>query len=83
MGAIVHPAAAHLDELAGADHRRMANHGDQVALSRALTRSTQNPVSGPWNVTRSTTPAKASVGAAWAIFATPLLPQNWTPQCSS
>ncbi len=28
---------------------------------RALTRSTQNPVSGLWNVTRSTSPAKTSV----------------------
>src|SRR5271165_4144074 len=39
---------------------------------RALTRSTQNPFSGLWKVTRSTRPAKASVAAVWAIFATPL-----------
>ena len=37
---------------------------------RALTRSTQNPFSGLWNVTRSTRPAKASVAVVWAIFAT-------------
>jgi hypothetical protein len=33
----------------------------------ALTRSTQNPFSGLWNVTRSTRPAKASVAVVWAI----------------
>ena len=35
VGAVVHPGAAHLDELAGADHRRVADHGDQVTLARA------------------------------------------------
>jgi hypothetical protein len=39
-------------------------------LPRALTRSTQNPFSPLWNVTRSTRPARISVGAlifgAWA-----------------
>src|SRR6478752_1079070 len=49
---------------------------------RALTRSTQNPFSGLWNVTRSTRPAKASVVAVWVIFATPALPQNRL-RCSS
>jgi len=39
---------------------------------RALIRSTQNPLSGLWNVTRSTRPAKASVSTVRAIFATPL-----------
>ncbi len=32
---------------------------------RALTRSTQKPVSALWNVTRSTRPASTSVGAPW------------------
>src|SRR3984885_2443367 len=36
----------------------------------ALIRSTQNPFSGLWNVTRSTKPAKASVAAVWPKFAT-------------
>ena len=43
---------------------------------RALTRSTQNPFSGLWNVTRSTRPANASVAAVGAMFATPCPSQN-------
>src|SRR6185312_16306837 len=41
---------------------------------RALTRRTQNPFSGLWNVTRSTRPARASLAAVWAIFATSFAP---------
>jgi hypothetical protein len=42
-----------------------------------LTRSTQNPFSGLWNVTRSTRPAKASVAAVGAKFAMrSALPRN-------
>src|SRR5271166_1200702 len=33
VGAVVDPAAAGLHELAGRDHRRVAEHGDQVALA--------------------------------------------------
>ena len=33
MRAVVDPAPARLDELAGRDHRRMTEHGDQVALA--------------------------------------------------
>src|SRR5215469_6061134 len=33
MRAIVDPAPARLDELAGRDHRRVTEHGDQVALT--------------------------------------------------
>jgi len=40
----------------------MANKGDEIALARALTRRTQKPFSELWNVTRSTSPAKTSVG---------------------
>ena len=36
VGSVVHPSAAHLDEFAGADHRRVANHGNQVALAPGL-----------------------------------------------
>jgi hypothetical protein len=42
----------------------------RMDLPRALTRSTQNPFSPLWNVTRSTRPARTSVGAlifgAWS-----------------
>src|SRR5271169_3803247 len=41
---------------------------------RALTRSTQNPFSGLWNVTRSTRPARASLAAVWAILVTSFAP---------
>ena len=51
---------------------------------RALTRSTQNPFSGLWNVTRSTRPAKASVAVVWTKLATPsALRQNRLRLCSS
>ena len=40
----------------------------------ALTRSTQNPFSGLWNVTRSTRPARASLAVVWAIVATSFAP---------
>jgi hypothetical protein len=33
---VVHPGATHLDEFAGADHRRVADHGDQVPLAPGL-----------------------------------------------
>ena len=36
MGAIVHPGAARLHELAGRDRGGMADHGDQVALAADL-----------------------------------------------
>src|SRR4051812_42618605 len=49
----------------------------------ALTRSTQNPFSGLWNVTRSTRPAKASLAVAWAISATPCPSPESAPVCSS
>src|SRR5271169_3203478 len=41
---------------------------------RTLTRSTQNPFSGLWKVTRSTRPARASLVAVWAMFATSFAP---------
>jgi hypothetical protein len=37
--------SSRLDELAGRDHRSVAENRDQVTLPRALTRSTQNPFS--------------------------------------
>jgi hypothetical protein len=61
VGAIIHPGSANLDELAGGDHCCMPDHRHQVALPPgALTRNTQNPFSGLWNVTRSARPAAAS-----------------------
>jgi hypothetical protein len=33
MRAVVDPAPARLDKLAGHDHRRVTEHGDQVALA--------------------------------------------------
>src|SRR5712672_2990795 len=53
---------ARLDELTGRDRRRVTKDGNQVALPRALTRSTQKPLSSLWQVTRSTRPARTSVG---------------------
>ena len=73
MSTVVHPGAAHLDELVAA--LIIAAWPTTVISSlwpRALTRSTQNPVSGLWNVTLSTRPARASVAAVWArIVVTP------------
>ena len=46
---------------------------------RALTRSTQNPFSGLWNVTRSTRPARASLAEVWAKFATSIVPFPESP----
>jgi hypothetical protein len=60
--AVVDPESARLNKLTGRDHRGMADNGDQVALPRAFTRSTQKPLSELWKVTRSTRPAKTSVG---------------------
>ena len=44
VGAVVHPGTAHLDELAGADHRRVADHGDQVSLAARLDSQHAEPV---------------------------------------
>jgi hypothetical protein len=33
VGAVVDPGSARLDELAGRDHRGMANDGDEIALA--------------------------------------------------
>ena len=44
VGAVVHPGATHLDELAGADHRRVADHGDQVSLAPGLDPQHAEPV---------------------------------------
>ena len=44
VGAVVHPGAAHLDELAGADHRRVADHGHQVPLAPRLDPQHAEPV---------------------------------------
>ena len=44
VGPVVDPGAAHLDELAGADHRRVADHGDQVALAPGLDPQHAEPV---------------------------------------
>src|SRR5512132_1876446 len=57
---IVDPPATRLDELAGADRRRMTDDGDQIAWPRAVTRSTQKPLSSLWKVTLSTRPARFS-----------------------
>src|ERR1700730_9662257 len=38
VGAVVDPAAARLDELAGRDHRRVTEDGDQVALTACFDR---------------------------------------------
>jgi len=59
--AVVLPRPARLDELAGGNHRRVAENGDQIALTPAFTRSTQNPFSSLWKVTRSTSPPRTSV----------------------
>ena len=61
MRAVVLPRPARLNELAGGNHRRVAENGDQIALTRAFTRSTQNPFSSLWKVTRSTRPPRTSV----------------------
>ena len=61
MRAVVLPRPARLDELAGGNHRRVAENGDQIALTPAFTRSTQNPFSSLWKVTRSTSPPRTSV----------------------
>jgi len=36
VGAVVDPGSARLGELAGRDHRRVTEDGDQVALGRGL-----------------------------------------------
>jgi hypothetical protein len=33
---VIYPGAARLDELAGRDHRSMANHGNEIALASRL-----------------------------------------------
>jgi len=40
VGAVIYPRAARLDELAGRDHRGMANDGDEIALTAGF--DTQN-----------------------------------------
>jgi hypothetical protein len=51
------------DEYAsGRDHRRVTENRDPAALPGALACGTQKPFSSLWKVTRSTRPAKTSVG---------------------
>ena len=44
MVPVVHPDATHLDELAGADHRRVADHRDEVSLAAGLDPQHAEPV---------------------------------------
>src|SRR6267142_1243571 len=44
VGAVVDPVAARLDELAGRDHRRVAEDGDQVALAARLDPQHAEPI---------------------------------------
>src|SRR5260370_29808957 len=45
VGAVVDPASARLDELAGRDHRGMAREGDEIALPAGF--DTQTAEAGP------------------------------------
>ena len=44
VGPVVHPGATQLDEFAGADHRRVADHGDQVSLAPGLDPQYAEPI---------------------------------------
>jgi hypothetical protein len=44
MRAVIDPAPASLDELAGRDHRRVAENGDQVALAAGFDAQHAEPV---------------------------------------
>src|SRR5215469_899157 len=69
--AVVDPGPARLDELTGRDHCGMATRVMRSRWPRALTRSTQKPLSELWKVTRSTKPAKTSVELAVRVRAIP------------
>ena len=61
VGAVVDPGARGLDELAGADRGRGADHRHQIPLAAHLDpQHAEAAVSGLWKVTRSTRPARAS-----------------------
>ena len=62
MGAVVDPAAARLTNSPAAIVAAWPTTVTRSRCPRALTRSTQKPVSALWKVTRSTSPASASVG---------------------
>ncbi len=64
VGPVVRPGAGGLNPLAGRDHGGVADHGDESHCPRAFSRSTQNPFSSLWKVTRSTRPARFSVRVA-------------------
>jgi hypothetical protein len=46
MRAVVDPRPARLDELAGRDHRRMADEGDEIALAAGFDTQNAEPVLG-------------------------------------
>jgi hypothetical protein len=61
---VVDPTADRLNELAGRDHRGMADYGDQIAPAAGFARSTEKPFSECGRVTGSTKPARTSVELA-------------------
>jgi hypothetical protein len=46
----------------GRDHRGTADYGDEIARAPGFGPQHEKPLSELWNVTRSTSPAKISVG---------------------
>jgi hypothetical protein len=63
MGSVVDPASIRLHELTGRHDRGMTEYGDQVALAAGFDTQHAKPVLSVVEVTRSTTPARASIGA--------------------
>ena len=69
---VVDPPAAELDELAGRDHRRVPDPGDQGPLPPSLHPQHAEPLSALWNVTRSTSPSVVALCAAEKVKPPPL-----------
>ena len=74
MGAVVHPGTTHLDKLAGADHRRVADHRDQVPLAPRLDPQHAEAVLRVMERHPLHEFGQSSLAGAWAEFATSFAP---------
>ena len=68
VGTVVDPGPTCLNELAGRDHRGMANERDEIALAAGVDTQNAEAVLGVVERDRSTSPANSSAGVGVLVL---------------